>query len=94
MLHKAHNEFRTGLRELSFDFDTFASQFTRFLNYQVQVGGGYLKLVETADLVAQYAIKHSSTRRATLKYIAVRLIEQWENLMEYLLVFFTKTEKF
>ena len=50
--------------------------------------------METADLVAQYATKHSSTRWAALKYIAVRLIEQWENLMEYLLVFFTKADKF
>ena len=40
------------------------------------------------DLVAQCAIKHSSTRWVTLKYVAVRLLEQWINLNEYFLVFF------
>ena len=61
-LHKVHNAFLAGLKERSFDFHTFAVAIHSFFKLSSVKREDYSKLVEIIDLVAQYAIKHSSTR--------------------------------
>ena len=79
-LHKVHNAFRTGLKEVNFDFYTFAVAVHWFFKLSSAGREDYSKLVEITNLVAKYAINHCSTRWVTLKYVALRLLEQRKNL--------------
>ena len=46
------------------------------------------------EVVGKYAKKHYSTRWLSLKFLAVRLLEQWENLIEYFFKFLPKQNDF
>ena len=47
----------------------------------------YKSMVKITDVVAEYAMKHSTTSWVTLWKVLVRLIEQYDNLKEYFLTF-------
>ena len=49
---------------------------------------------QTTEVVGKYAKKHCSTRWLSLKFVFVRLLEQWEDLTEYFLKFFPKEKNF
>ena len=53
----------------------------------------YTNLVDITNLVAEFANKHIETRWLSMKYVAVRILEQWVNLKEYFLTFLSKHEK-
>ena len=76
-LHKVHNAFCTGLKELSFDFHTFTVGIHKLSSAKRE---NYSKSVDITDLVVLICNKTFSTRWVTFKYIAVRLLEQWKNL--------------
>ena len=48
-------------------------------------------MTETA---AQYVLQHSSGQWLTMKYVVIRIMEQWWNLEEYFLLFVSKQEEF
>ena len=51
-------------------------------------------MAKITDIVAEYALKHSTTRSVTLRKVLVRLIEQHDNLKEYFLTFLHTTCSF
>ena len=46
------------------------------------------------EVVGKHAKKHCSTRWLSLKFLAVWLLEQWENLTEYFFKFLPKQNNF
>ena len=54
----------------------------------------YASLVSVTNVVAEYAKKHVETRWLTMKYVALRIVEQWDNLTEYFLKFLPKQKNF
>ena len=51
-------------------------------------------MAKITDVVAEYALKHPTTRWVTLWKVLVRLIEQYDNLKEYFLTFLPATSSF
>ena len=51
-------------------------------------------MASITDVVAEYALKHSTTRCFTLRKVLVRLIEQCDNLKEYFLTLLPTTSSF
>ena len=47
----------------------------------------YTLLATIAGVTAEYMKKHAETRWVSMKYVALRCLEQWENLKEYFLKF-------
>ena len=54
----------------------------------------YKSMAKITDIVAEYALKHSTTRLVTLQKVLARLIEQYDNLKEYFLTFLPTTASF
>ena len=86
-LHIVHNAFRKGVSSLRFNVDQFALDINFFFKLSASRRAAYQKISEVTDIVAEHALKHSTTRWVTLRRVLVRLIEQYENLKQYFLVF-------
>ena len=54
----------------------------------------YTELKELTEVAAQYVLRHSSVQWLTMKYIVIRIIEQWSNLKEYFLPFIPEQKEF
>ena len=54
----------------------------------------YANLVDATNLVAEFAIEHIELRWLSMKYVAVRILEQSVNLKEYFLTFLPKLKNF
>ena len=93
-LHIVHNAFRKDVSSLRFNVDQFALDINFFFKLSAGRRADYQKISEVTDIVAEYALKHSTTRWVTLKGVLVRLIEQYENLKQYFLVFLPSTSTF
>ena len=53
-----------------------------------------MPLVIVTNVVVEYAKKHVETRWFTMKYVALPIVEQWDNLTEYSLKFLPKQKNF
>ena len=93
-LHIVHNAFRNGVSSLKFDVDQFALDIHFFFKLSAGRRADYDKISDITDVVAQYALKHSTTRWVTLRKVLVRLIEQYKNIKEYFLSFLPTTSTF
>ena len=49
---------------------------------------------EVTEVAARYAMQHTETRWLTMKYVAVRVLQQCENLKEYFLNFLPQESNF
>ena len=81
-LHIVHNTFRKRVSSLQFNVDKFALNINFFFKLSAGRRADYQKISEVTDIVAEYALKHSTTRWVTLRRVLVRLIEQYENLKQ------------
>ena len=86
-LHIVHNAFRKGVSSLRFNVDQLGLDINFFFKLSAGRRADYQKISEVTDIVAEYALKRSTTRWVTLRRVLVRLIEQYENLKQYFLVF-------
>ena len=77
---------------------THVDQFALDINFFFKLSAGrradYQKVSEVNDIAAEYALKHSTTRWVTRRRVLVCLIEQYENLKQYFLVFLPSTSTF
>ena len=89
-LHKVHTAFRKGIKKLSFDLDELFIDIHFFFKLSSARREDYANLVDVTNLVAEFAKKHVETRWLSMKYVAVRILEQWVNLTEYFLTFLPK----
>ena len=80
-LHKVHTAYRKGIKELKFDLDQFFYDVHYFFKLSSARKEDCKHLESTTNLIAVYAMKHSSTRWLSMKYAAVRILEQWDNLL-------------
>ena len=73
-LHPVHTAFRKGIKELSFWLDNCFNHIHSFFKLSSARRENYASLVSVTNVVAEYVKKHVS------KYVALRLVEQWDNL--------------
>ena len=93
-LHPVHTSLRKGLKKLNFDFDEFFYDVHLFFKLLSAHREDYASLGELTNVVAKYAMKHTSTRWLSMKYVCIRLLEQLPNLKEYFLKFLPKTNQY
>ena len=89
-----HNAFRKGVSSLRFNVDQFALDIHFFFKLSTDCRADYQKISEVINIVAEFALKHSTTRWVALRKILVRLIELYENLKQYFLLFLPTTSTF
>ena len=68
--------------------------YTSFLSLSAEGRADYKSTVYITDVVAEYALKHSTTGSVTLWKVLVKLIEPYDNLKEYFLIFLPTTSSF
>ena len=93
-LHPVHTAFRRGIQRLSFDLDQFFNDIHFFFKLSSARREDYASLISVTNVVVEYAKKHVETRWLTMRYIALRIVEQWDNLTEYFLKFLPKQKNF
>ena len=86
--------FHKGILVLDFDFDQFNVDLNSFFKLSSACREDYSSVSELTNIIAQYMIKHTSTRWLTLKFVGVRIIEQWENLHQYFFTFLSTQSNF
>ena len=74
--------------------EPFIVDINSFLKLSSTRRGDFKALEKVTELPVHFTIKHSSTRWVTLKKVAVRLLEQWKNLIVYFLVYLRKQSNF
>ena len=93
-LHKVHTAYRKGIIELKFDLDQFFYDVHYFCKLCSACREDYKHLESTTNLVAVHVMKHSSTCWLSMKYVAVGILEQWDNLLAYFIDFLPKQNTF
>ena len=93
-LHIVHSAFRKGVSSLACNVDQFAVDIHIFFKLSAARRADYKSMAKRTDVVAEYALKHSTTRWVTLRKVLMRLIEQYDNLKEYFLTFLPTTSSF
>ena len=78
----------------TFDLDDFFTDIHFFFKVSSARREDYTSLEGVTGAVAEYAKKHAETRWVSMKYVAVRCLEQWPNLKEYFLKFLPKQKNF
>ena len=93
-LHILHNAFRKGISSLACNVDQFFCRHPILFKQSATCRADYKTTAKITDVVAEYALKHSTTRWVTLRKVLVRLIEQYDNLKKYFLTFLPITSSF
>ena len=70
-----------------FDLDDFFQDIHFFFKLSSTRREDYASLQEVTGITAEYAKKHAETRWVSMKYVALRCLEQWPNLKEYFLTY-------
>ena len=78
----------------TFDVDDFFTDTHSFFKLSSARREDYTTLESVTGVAAEYAKKHAETRWVSMKYVAVRCLEQWPNLKEYFLKFLLKQKNF
>ena len=81
-----------GEKESAFDRDDF-NDLHFFFKLSSARREDYASLGNVTNVVAQHAKKHVETRRLSMKYVTLCLLEQWSNSKEYFLNFLPKQSK-
>ena len=83
-----------GQHEQSFDLDDYFTDIHFFFKLSSARREDYAALESIMNVVAEYAEKHTETRWLSMKYVALRCLEQWSNLREYFLNCLPKQKSF
>ena len=78
----------------TFGLDDFFTDIHSFFELSTARRDDYTSLESVTGVVAEYAKEHAETRWVSMKYVAVRCLEQWLNLKEYFLKFLPKQKNF
>ena len=93
-LHPVHTAFINGLSEMDFNFDYFFHDLSFFFHQSSSRREDFVKMESFTGVVAEYVLKHGPTRWLSMKYVAVRAIEQLPNIKEYFLTFLPEQKNF
>ena len=78
----------------SFNMDDFFQDLHFFFKRSRARREDYASLETITGVTAEYMKKHAETRWVSMKYVALRCLEQWENLKEYFLKFIPQQKNF
>ena len=78
----------------TFDLYVFFTDIHSFFKFSSARREDYTSLESVNGVVAEYAKKHAETLWVSMKYVAVRCLEQWPNLKEDFLKFLPKQNNF
>ena len=78
----------------SFNIDDFFQDLHFFFKRLSARHEDYASLATVTGVTAEYMKKHAETWWVNMKYVALRCLEQWENLKEYFLKFLPQEKKF
>ena len=92
-LHAVHTASTNGLKELSFDLDLFFEDICFFFKRSSAQREDYTSLKSITNVTACYAMRHATRRWLSMKYVAVIIYEQFDNLKEYFLTFLPKQKR-
>ena len=70
---------------LGFDVDEFFHDIHFFFKYYSAHREDYASVEESTEVAAQYTRQHTETLWLTLKYVAVRIWQQWKSLINRIL---------
>ena len=90
LLDKVHGSLKHCVKSLLVDIDQFAVDLHGFFKLSRTQREGYKEIEDVTDVTAHYALRHLSIRWLTLKFVLVRIFEQWKNLRTYFLEFLPK----
>ena len=79
---------------VDFDIEQFIVDINAFSKLSSARREDYSKLEEITELPSHFSLEYFSTRCFPLKKVTVRILEQWENLTEYFLIFIPKQPNF
>ena len=74
--HKVHGSFKHGVKSLPTDIDQFTVDLHGFFKLSSAQREDYKEIEDVTDVTSHYALRHSSVRWLTLKFVLVRIIEQ------------------
>ena len=89
-----HISFKKGISSLPVDLDQFAVDLHGFFKLSAARREDYPKMENLTEVTSGYVLRHSSVRWLTLKFVLVRIKEQWENLKEYFCSFLPQQKEF
>ena len=89
-LHSVHPAFHRGITSVSFNLDQVFMDSHFFFKLSNAWREDYQGLRSLTDTLDKFVIKHVETRWLSMKQVAVRIVEQWDNLTEYFLKFLPK----
>ena len=105
-LHPVHTAFANGIKKLfvcyitvgekttKFDLDDFFQDLHFFFKKSAARREDYKSLEKLTGVIAEYMKRHAETRWVSMKYVALRCVEQWSNLTEYFLKYLPKQKNF
>ena len=86
--------FRKGIKRLEFNLDEFFHNIHFFFKHSRAHREAYASVEEVTEVAARYAMQYTETQSLTIKYVAVRILQQWKILKEYFLKFLPKKNNF
>ena len=89
-LHPVHTAFRKGITSMACDIDSLFIDLHFFFKLSSARREDYSNLHALTETMDKYAMKHAETRWLSMKFVAVRVVEQWKNLKTYFLEFLPK----
>ena len=92
-LHPVHTAFQKGVSELTYDIDGFLEDLY-FFKYSSARRKDFLAIQDLTNVTAQFLKQPAETRWIAIKYVAVRVLDQYPNIKEYFLKFFPKEKNF
>ena len=93
-LHVVRNSFRKAITTFDFNFDEFFCNIHFFFKLSCGRREDLKDMKNITNISVQSALCHVETRWLTIKRVAVRIINQWENLCQYFLKFLPMQKTF
>ena len=76
--------FRKGNKKLGFNLDEFFRGIHFCFKHSSARRDDYVFEEEVTEVAPRYAMQHTETRSLTMKYVAVRILQQWKSFWKFL----------
>ena len=93
-LHIVHKSFQKAITTFDFNFDEFFCNIHFFFKLSCGRREDLKDMKNITNISVQSALCHVETRWLSIKRVAVRIINQWENLCQYFLKFLPMQKTF
>ena len=81
-------------KETNFNLDDFFQDVHFFFKLSSARREDYASLETVTSVIAEYMKRHAETRWVSMKYVALRVLEQWETFNEYFLKYLPQQKDF